>query len=381
MKPLSPQARRLFDLSRDETGPDVQVRVRIARALAARIATGAGAAAVGSSGAAVAGLAPVASKAVLLTTLTKSVLLVSAGVLATAGWLTLRPSHRGTAREDDRSEVRTGEDRTVARASVVDKTALVQPAAAPPADVAGPPSLRREISPSPSPSPSPRLSSRATLRAMALQKQDVPLARVRAAESTDRPSPDQNPRAFLDPQGLHPSPDWGPGTARPWTAHSPQDEALPAAAVGAIASARASQDARAFTPPDPEVPQTSAHIEILPSAPSTTARSTRATPAAASVHMSSQPEDLLQAETNALRTAQQALRGGKPRQALELLDAQDASFANGELKQERLAARVLALCQSGLVAEARAQAVRFGQLWPRSALMSRVRSACWESTP
>jgi hypothetical protein len=89
------------------------------------------------------------------------------------------------------------------------------------------------------------------------------------------------------------------------------------------------------------------------------------------------PDDGLRAETEALRLAQQALRDKMPEQALRLLDEQDLRFPDGLLRQERSAARILALCQLGRVEEARAQALRFERLWPRSALLGRVRSACW----
>jgi hypothetical protein len=85
----------------------------------------------------------------------------------------------------------------------------------------------------------------------------------------------------------------------------------------------------------------------------------------------------LRAETEALRLAQQALRDKQPEQALRLLDEQDLRFRDGVLPQERAAARVLALCQADRVGEARAQALRFERLWPRSALLGRVRFACW----
>jgi hypothetical protein len=88
-------------------------------------------------------------------------------------------------------------------------------------------------------------------------------------------------------------------------------------------------------------------------------------------------EDELRPETEALRLAQQALRDKAPLQALKLLDAQDLRFRGGLLNQERAAMRVLALCQAGRIDEARVHATRFEQLWPRSALLGRVRSACW----
>jgi hypothetical protein len=87
--------------------------------------------------------------------------------------------------------------------------------------------------------------------------------------------------------------------------------------------------------------------------------------------------DRLRAETEALRLAQQALRDKTPEQTLRLLDEQDVRFHDGQLRQERSAARILALCQLGRVEEARAQALGFERAWPHSALLGRVRSACW----
>jgi hypothetical protein len=86
--------------------------------------------------------------------------------------------------------------------------------------------------------------------------------------------------------------------------------------------------------------------------------------------------DQLAAEAAALRTAQQAMRSGRTGDALRLLDQQDALYRAGSLGQERAAARVLALCEMGSVAAARAAAQRFEQQWPRSPLLGRVRSAC-----
>lgn len=91
----------------------------------------------------------------------------------------------------------------------------------------------------------------------------------------------------------------------------------------------------------------------------------------------SQPApDPLLAETEALRQAQRALRSGDAARALELLSSQDRTFATGSLQQERAAARVLALCQSGRPEQARALAARFIERWPRSALRARVTAAC-----
>jgi hypothetical protein len=103
----------------------------------------------------------------------------------------------------------------------------------------------------------------------------------------------------------------------------------------------------------------------------------RPVPAPASTAPSA-PEapDLLREETAELRRAQQALRAGNSGLALTLLSQQDQTFSRGVLQQERAAARVLALCQSGQKDLARTEAERFEQRWPKSALVARVRSSC-----
>jgi hypothetical protein len=283
MKPLSPQARRLFELSRDEPGPDGPARIRVARALVARMASDAGAATAGVSAAVGNGLAPAAGKAAGLTTIVKSVLVASAGVVATVGWLTLHPP-RQQARRDS---VRSAEQAT-AEYSAVDGEPPTPLPTLPSAKAPGPPSPRRSAAGS-----SLRLPREST-----------------RPERMPRPLPD--PPGAREPELRHPWADSAPGSA-----------------------AHAESPSRISSFGDP-----------------------------------------LRAETDGLRMAQQALRDDKPRLALELLQAQDLHFPDGALEQERFAARVLALCQAGLVAEARTQAVRFEQRWPRSPLKSRVRSAC-----
>lgn len=88
--------------------------------------------------------------------------------------------------------------------------------------------------------------------------------------------------------------------------------------------------------------------------------------------------DQLEAETEALRAAQSALRGGNAARALALLDSQQSRYRPGLLQQERAAARVMALCQLGRAAEARAAAERFESNFPRSPLVARVRTSCRE---
>jgi hypothetical protein len=82
-------------------------------------------------------------------------------------------------------------------------------------------------------------------------------------------------------------------------------------------------------------------------------------------------EDPLAAETRRLREAHGALQAGDAQKALALLGEQ-----GGQLGEERAAARVLALCQLGRVAESEAARAAFLREHPRSPLADRVRGGC-----
>jgi len=86
--------------------------------------------------------------------------------------------------------------------------------------------------------------------------------------------------------------------------------------------------------------------------------------------------DSLIAETQRLREAHGALRGGDPEKALALLSEEAAEGEGQKLREERAAARVLALCKLGRVDEANAEAAAFLGQNPRSPLADRVRKAC-----
>lgn len=89
----------------------------------------------------------------------------------------------------------------------------------------------------------------------------------------------------------------------------------------------------------------------------------------------------LEDETRKLGEAHRALRSGDPERALKLLDEQSAAYAQGELREERAAARVLALCNAGKTAEASAAAASFLRENPLSPLADRVRAACAPQAP
>jgi hypothetical protein len=345
MKPLSPEARRLFELSRGQDEPDAPARMRVGRALSARIA--AGAAALGSSASTT---AVAAAKSALLATATKSVLLVVAGALVTTGWLTLRPSHHAASPDATRSKPKTA-------TMTASKTAMPpSPGGTTPASPS--PELRGTPSPRPQPADLPANLLRAAKANLPVREGAAvsPAAAPLAAQPASAERPDRNPRlAQLFEEDVHKGiPRQAPGAspaAPPFEPTSPVVQARP-------------------TPESPGLPPVPDRMpSSLPAGPS------QHLPSRAKVQ---EIKDLLFAETEALRSAQQALRDRKPRLALELLDKQDVRFRDGVLAQERAAARVLALCQSGRVAEAQAQAARFERLWPRSPLKGRVHSACWE---
>jgi len=83
--------------------------------------------------------------------------------------------------------------------------------------------------------------------------------------------------------------------------------------------------------------------------------------------------DKLAAEVELLSRAETALHNGKPGAALQVLNEHARKFSNGLLKEERIAARVQALCALGYRSEADAQ---MALLSPKSLHGDRVRAAC-----
>jgi hypothetical protein len=87
------------------------------------------------------------------------------------------------------------------------------------------------------------------------------------------------------------------------------------------------------------------------------------------------PETLAR-EAELIAAAQGALAKGQGERALALLAEHGREHPEGALAEERSAARVLALCQSGRVAEARGEAAAFLARAPRSPLVPRIRRSC-----
>jgi hypothetical protein len=135
--------------------------------------------------------------------------------------------------------------------------------------------------------------------------------------------------------------------------------AAPTAATAAPSARRQERPA-----PLPDEPPPAASAEPSPPEP------VAAPPAA-------QPSSLAR-ETALLQKVQAELAAGNADAALELLGEHEAEHGGGALREERRAARVLALCQSGRLAEGRAAARRFAVDYPRSPQRARVLGACAE---
>jgi hypothetical protein len=89
--------------------------------------------------------------------------------------------------------------------------------------------------------------------------------------------------------------------------------------------------------------------------------------------------EALLAEARALREVQTLLRDGNSTRALMLLAAQERQFASGQLGEARAAARAMAVCTNQSAEGRRSTASAFEARFPRSILLSSVRSACESS--
>jgi hypothetical protein len=88
------------------------------------------------------------------------------------------------------------------------------------------------------------------------------------------------------------------------------------------------------------------------------------------------PASDLAAETALLGAAQSALGRGDARAALQALDAHERQFPSGALTEERLGARVFALCGLGRRADAASAARALLDRAPSSPLRARVEGSC-----
>lgn len=81
-------------------------------------------------------------------------------------------------------------------------------------------------------------------------------------------------------------------------------------------------------------------------------------------------------EARLIRLAVRALHEHDPARALAWLEEHRARFPDGSLREERLATRILALCDAGQTSEARREASLFLASHPGSVQAARVRASC-----
>jgi hypothetical protein len=86
--------------------------------------------------------------------------------------------------------------------------------------------------------------------------------------------------------------------------------------------------------------------------------------------------DRLAEEVAILSQAERDLNAGNYQSALRVLDEHRHKFPNGTLAQERMAARVQALCGLGRVSEAQVALARLTRVSPNSPHQERAREAC-----
>ena len=144
--------------------------------------------------------------------------------------------------------------------------------------------------------------------------------------------------------------------------HPVQAPATPAApAVEAAPSARVSE---ANEPGDVAAMPERAPAGALPVAAPRGARGTHASP------------DSLPEEVRLLSRAEQQMNDGLAGDALRTLAEHERRFPTGALAEERMAARVQALCALGRANEAKSDLTRLMRAYPRSPQLERARRMC-----
>jgi hypothetical protein len=151
-----------------------------------------------------------------------------------------------------------------------------------------------------------------------------------------------------------------------------QAQLVAAPTPSAVAPPPPQPSAAPSAPPEPTPPATVAS-SASPARGPARRRDTPAPPA--SVDPPAPPASL-EGELALLRGAQRSLKGGDGAEALAQLDALAQRYPTGVLREERLAARVLALCAAGRVEEAREAGRRFVAELPASVQAPRVRASC-----
>jgi hypothetical protein len=91
---------------------------------------------------------------------------------------------------------------------------------------------------------------------------------------------------------------------------------------------------------------------------------------------SPRPADLLKEEVRLLARAEQQLNDGTAGDALETLSEHERRFPKGALAEQRMAARVEALCALGRFGDARADMTKLARAYPKSPHLEGARRFC-----
>ena len=146
-----------------------------------------------------------------------------------------------------------------------------------------------------------------------------------------------------------------------WTVGTHTD-AAPTAALAPVVSASAPVVAAVPEPVPPSGETSPTPVDALPTEPRAVA--TR------------RASGRLAEEVAILSQAEKELHAGRAASALALLEEHRQKFPNGALAQERIAARIHALCALGRVTEAEAALARLRKVSPGSPQEGRAREAC-----
>jgi hypothetical protein len=191
------------------------------------------------------------------------------------------------------------------------------------------------------------------------RKQDDGRELVRASER--QPAADSAPTPAASASSNTPE------SLKPRAPSSPSASAVERAAHETTATA-AARDESVLAP---------TQAVAIPAAPALAATQSFPTSAAPAAAVSASAKAVtLTREARALAEVQRALREGRSAEALAMLASQNREFAGGGLGQEREAARIMALCAAGRVAEGRAAAESFLAANAGSPVAAHIRSSC-----
>jgi len=164
-----------------------------------------------------------------------------------------------------------------------------------------------------------------------------------------------------------------PSDPAPARVAAPSDPALDTAAASPSTSDLVAQLAAVPTPI--LAPQTALASQRAPSAQPALAPPSQTPPASTPSPAASGPSEVDE-EVRLVGLAYSLLHDGAPAKALVVLEEHERRFPNGKLAESRRVTRILALCQSGRTADARAERDRFLSRYPRSPFTNRVRTSC-----